>query len=239
MSREASRFRCPLRFPRTRGFSYLVETVRPRLHHSASLGEMFGVVVTRTHFVSGSVSQLAFDRIRVPRLLLIQEGRRHAPESMRFRNIAGVAELTQCLVESVLADYAFRRPEDREEKAGVIIRTSLQLVQDRHRLLTQGHDVRGGRLHPLRWDPPLRLLKTDLVPFTEAQLERSQDDERSELQCAAGLDEPRIAINGEQELADFLRIGDRRVMGCDNRRECIPHGERVMSPCSARPVACA
>lgn len=73
--------------------------VSPGLHHTSALGQMLRIVVGGAHLVAGRVRQLPFDRIRMPTLLLIQQGGGHASKAVTRHHVAGVPQRSQRLVD--------------------------------------------------------------------------------------------------------------------------------------------
>ena len=71
-----------------------VEIVRPCLHHRASVCEPLRFVVRAAHFVAFCMSQLQFDNIRVP-TLLIEAGRSHRTEAVPGHFVAGESEASK------------------------------------------------------------------------------------------------------------------------------------------------
>jgi hypothetical protein len=61
-------------------------------------------------------------------------------------------------------------------------------------------------------DAQLRGLEIDVRPFELSQLERTQEYQRLEPQCATCNESPRVAVDVEQEFPDLSGIGEARVM---------------------------
>jgi hypothetical protein len=74
--------------------------------------------------------------------------------------------------------------------------------------------LHGGR----RYDPD-RLLEIDLFPARLTELTRTDEQQRRELQRKLRGQLPVVAFNGAQQLAEFVRFGDRGTMSNPRRHE--------------------
>jgi len=79
-----------------------IEVVGPGLHHLPSLRKSLSAIVGGPNLVALSVSELQFDQIRMP-ALLVQKRRRECPETVTGHLVLGVSEPAQRRVDRVLA----------------------------------------------------------------------------------------------------------------------------------------
>src|SRR3972149_1226046 len=83
----------------------LVEIIRPSLHHLAAFRHVFSVVVGGAYIVTFGVCQLAFYGVPVP-ALFVEQGGRHASETVTGHVAYRVAKPTKPRVDGVLAHVA-------------------------------------------------------------------------------------------------------------------------------------
>ena len=156
------------------------QVVRPKIHHPAPVLDELGAVVGGAQGIGYGVGKLVFDHVPINAKLFMQDRPGHRPKAvpghLGFRVVAHAAQggihggITHALLRIAAC-----------ENMPAPAREWVQLLQDRHGLRGQGHEVRRRdaltlpSLHAFGRNVPFTLFKVDFGPFRLPQLARANE----------------------------------------------------------------
>jgi len=110
----------------------------------------------------------------------------------------------------------------------------VELAKDRQRLSRKRDDVLDMHFHPPRRDAPLRPVEIEFHPLRLTQLSRTHEYVRRQTQSGVGCDRPGVPVDGSQEFADALGLGNAREVAAGGWRERSSQIRRRIPLCAPR-----
>src|ERR1700722_1599483 len=171
---------------------------------------MLGVVVSGPNGVTLTVSQLPFNRISTP-ALLVEQRRSHAPKAVTGHFIFSVAQPPKPSVDRVITHWAKPSPDARKYKPRPP-RERLEVLKNSHGLTRQRNDMLFTHFHSLCRNSPLRVLQIEFSPLRLPQLARPRKHQGRETQRTASHECTLVVVDGAHQCTHRLGLSDRWKM---------------------------